>query len=274
MVIISPLTAAIGLGGADLLLGGLGAISSAAAARQDYANQLAFQDASTRFARWQAGFNVRLADANARYSYWQDTVNYNQQRAYTASLRNFETLKAIEQARVVGETRAAAGGSFVLDSQALSDSASEASMQEAVAFQQYQMAAIQARARVVAADQEGVTIDRLISDYDRQVGDYQAIQAINQGLRKRQYSRQQAAAVTEYLSRYNSQGFYSEQPFMEPVAPFAPLPALLEPPPPSMTGAPPSRAAAALQIGSSLLSGVQTGLNVYSGLRPGRRSSG
>ncbi len=77
----------------------------------------------------------------------------------------------------------------------------------------------------------------------------------NQGLRNRQYTREQAGTVAQYLSQYNSQAFYEAQPYLEPVAPFVPLPSLLMPPPPTMTGAGPSRAAGALRIGTSLLEG-------------------
>lgn len=269
MVMLTPAIAALGLGGADALFGAASSLLGGGAARQEYAQQRAFQDASARFAQWQARFSQRYANANSQQQYWQDTVNYNQQVAYAKQARNFETLRAIEQARVVGETRAAAGAAFIGDSAAIGESAAEASMQEAVAAHQYQMAALMARGRALASGAEGVSAERLINDYARQVGDYQAIQAVNQRLRDRQYSRQQAAAVAEYLSRYNSQQFYAEQPIMEPIAPFAPLPALLEAPPPTMTGAGPSGAATSLRLGSALLGSVQTGLGFYQGMRKG-----
>lgn len=265
---MDPLTASIALGAAQGALGLLGAGAENAAAKQDYANRTAFQNANTQFARWQAGFNARVADANAQYNYWQETVNYNQNLAYTRSLRNYETLQAIAQADVVGQTRSAAGAAFVGDSQAISQQAAEASMREAVALQQYQVAALKARSRVTAAGQEGASVDRLINDYVRQVGDYQAIQAINEGFRTRQYSREQAAQVANYLSRYNSQQFYQERPYMEPIAPFAPLPALLQAPEPTMTGSGPSGGAAALRIGSALMGGVSAGIQTYSTLKP------
>lgn len=264
---MDPLTGSLILGGAQAILGVFGAGAENAAAQQNYLNQRAFQDANNRFARWQADFNARVADANAQYNYWQETVNHNQNLAYSRSLRNYETLKAISQAEVVGQTRAAAGAAFMSNSQAISQAATEASMQEAVAQRQYQMAALKARSRVMATEQEGASVDRLINDYARQVGDFETIQAINQGFRDRQYTREQAGQIAEYLSRYNSQPFYSEQPYMEPVAPFAPLPALLEAPAPTMTGSGPSRGAAALRIGGALAGGVQTGLSTYGTLK-------
>jgi hypothetical protein len=264
---LGPGSVALGLGAADLLLGAAGSAIGGSAARQQYAAQRAFQTANTRFAEWQAGFSQRFANASAQHQYWQETVNWNQQVAYTKSLRNYEMLKAVEQARVVAETRSNAAGAFIGDSAAISEAASEASMAEAVAFHQFQLASLQARGRALANEQEGRSAERLISDYARQVGDYRAITEINQRLRGRQYSRQQAAAVAEYLNRYNSQAFYEGQPYLEPVAPFAPLPALREAPPPTMTGAGPGGAAAGLQLGSSIMGGVQTGLSVYQGLR-------
>lgn len=259
-------------GAAQAGLGILGGIASYQAQKQDYINQRTFQDANSRFASWQAGFNKRVTDANAQYNYWQETVNYNQNLAYSRSLQNYELLKEIRQAEVVGQTRAAAGASFVSSSDAISQQMSEAAMQDAVAYQQYQVAALKARGTMLASNQEGNSIDRLVNDYARQVGDYQTIQEINEGLRTRQYNRQQAGQVAQYLSQYNSQSFYEAQPYMEPIAPFAPLPALLAAPPPTMIGSGPSGAAAALGIGTSILGGVSAGMSMSSQLGQYRNS--
>jgi hypothetical protein len=256
----------IGLGIANAAMGAAGGISNYQAQKQDYLNQKAFQSANSQFAQWQAGFNARLTDANAQFKYWTETVNYNQQRAYTNSLRNFELIKSIRQAEVVGQTRAAAGASFVQDSQAVSQAYQEASMQEAVAMQQYRWRALQARASVQAMNQEGRSIDRIVNDYARQEGDYMTLMDINQRLRTRQYNREQAAQVAQYLSRWNSQQFYEEQPYIDPIPPFAPLPTLLTPPPPSMTGSGPSAGAAFLNVGTSILGGINTAVSMSSQL--------
>lgn len=264
-------------GAANAGLGILGASASAKAQQQDYLNQTAFQDANNTFARWQAGFNAKLTDANAQYKYWAETVNYNQQLAYTNSLRNFELIKSVRQAEVVGQTRASAGAAYLQDSEAVSQAYQEASMQEAVAMQQYRWRALQARASVQAMNQEGRSVDRIVNDYARQQGDYETLQQINQGIRTRQYSREQAGQVAQYLNRWNSQQFYEEQPYIDPIAPFAPLPTLLTPPPPSMTGAGPSGAATALNIGTAVLGGVQSGLSMagtLKGLRLPSRPTG
>jgi len=259
MVVITP---ALAIGGAQALMGAISGFAGGQAQKQDYINQRAFQNANSRYASWQAGFNKRVTDANAQYNYWQETVNYNQNLAYTRSLRNYELLKEVRQAELVGQTRAAAGASFALSSEALNQQMTEASMQDAVAYQQYQVAALKARGQALAGNQEGNSIDRLVNDYARQVGDYQTIQAINEGLRTRQYNRAQAGQVAQYLSQYNSQTFYEAQPYMEPIAPFAPLPSLLAAPAPTMTGSGPSGAATALNIGTGILGGVQAGMNL------------
>ena len=259
MVVIAP---ALAIGGAQALMGVMGAITGHQAQKQDYLNQKAFQSANSQFAQWQAGFNQRVTDANSQFKYWTETVNYNQQRAYTNSLRNFELIKSVRQAETVGQTRAAAGAAFVQDSEAVSQAYQEASMQEAVAMQQYRWRALQARASVQAMNQEGRSVDRIVNDYARQEGDYATLMDINQKLRTRQYSREQAAAATQYLSRWNSQQFYEEQPYIDPIPPFAPLPTLLTPPPPSMTGSGPSAGAAVLNIGTSILGGIQTGMEM------------
>jgi hypothetical protein len=270
---MDPLTGGLILGGANAVMGVFQGIAGYQAQKQDYLNQKAFQSANAQFASWQAGFNKRYTDANAQYQFWQQTLGHSQQLAYVNSLRNYELNKAIAQADVVGQTRAAAGASFVQSSEALSQQMAEAAMQDAVAFQQYTVAALKARSQVAATGREGASVDRLINDYSRQVGDYQTIQQINEGLRTRQYNRQQAAAVAQYLSQYNSQQFYAEQPYLEPMAPFQPLPTLLAAPAPTMTGSGPSAAAAALNIGTGIMGGVSAGLSTYSTLS-GLASSG
>jgi hypothetical protein len=237
------------------------------AAQQDYLNQTAFQDANNKFATWQAGFNARVNDANNQYKYWADTVNYNQQLAYTHSLRNVELLKAVKQAEVVAQNRAASGASYVMDSEAINQAYAEASMQEAVAMQQLDWRALQGQASVQAMGQEGRSVDRIVNDYARQLGDQQTLQTINQGLRGRQYTREQAGQVAQYLGRWNSQQFYDEQPYLDPIAPFAPLPTLIQPSGPSMTGSGPSSAAGWLNIGTGVLSGVSAGLGMAQQLK-------
>lgn len=262
MVAFEPISAIASAG-----LGAIQAIAGYQAQKQDYVNQKAFQSANSQFASWQAGFNARITDANAQHKYWAETVNYNQQKAYTHSLRNFELIKSVRQAEMVGQTRAAAGSAFVQDSDAISQSYQEASMQEAVAMQQYSWRALQARASVQAMNQEGKSIDRIVNDYARQEGDYATLMEINQKLRTRQYNREQAGQVAQYLNRWNSQQFYEEQPYIDPVPPFAPLPTLLMPAPPSMIGSGPSAGAMALNIGTSILGGVQTGLSMGAQLK-------
>jgi hypothetical protein len=260
--VMEPFSIALGLANAGL--GMIGKVAEYQGQHQDYMNQRAFQNANSQFSQWQAGFNARVTDANAQHKYWAETVNYSQQLAYTKSLRNFELIKSVRQAETVAQTRAAAGAAFVQDSQAVSQAYQEASMQEAVAMQQYRWRALQARASVQAMNQEGRSIDRIVNDYARQEGDYMTLMDINQKLRGRQYSREQAAAVAQYLSRWNSQQFYEEQPYIDPIPPFAPLPTLLTPPPPSMTGSGPSSGAALLNIGKEALGGVQTALSMQS----------
>jgi hypothetical protein len=252
---------AIGLGSTGLNL--WGASAQNAAQQQAYKDQVRFQKANDQFAKWQAKFNKDATDAQNKFNYWGQVVNYNQNKAYTNSLRNIEKLKAFKQAEVVAKTRAAAGASYIQDSEALSNAYEEQSMQEAVALQQYQWRALQTRGSVQAMEREGQSVDRIVNDYARQLGDFEALQQINQGIRTRQYTREQAGQVAQYLSRWNSQTFYQEQPYMDPLPPYAPLPSIMMPPPPSMTGAPPSSAAAALNIGTAVLGGLQTGLNAW-----------
>ena len=274
MVVLSP---AFLLGAADATLGVLGDVFGAAGQQQDYLNQRAFQDANSQFSAWQAGLNARISDANAQHRYWQETVAYNQQLAYAHGQRNMELVRAARQAEVVGQNRAAAGAAFAQDSEALSQAMAEASMQDAVAMQQYRWRALQARSTVQAMDREGQSVDRIVNDFARQQGDFETLQSINRRLRNRQYTREQAGQVAQYLSRWNSQQFYEEQPVLDPLPPWTPLPALLMPAPPSMTGSGPSGAATVLNIGSSILGGVKTAMAMKSaagGLRIPSSSTG
>lgn len=264
---IGPLAIPIAMAAAQGGLSILGASANNKAQQQDYLNQTALQDANNRFAQWQSEFNARTQDSNNQYRYWFETVNYNQQLAYTNGMRNLEILRSIRQADIVRDTRAAAGAAYIRDSEANSEALKEASMQEAVALQQYQWRALQARASVQAIGQEGRSVDRLVNDYARQMGDYATLQDINSKIRDRQYTREQAGQVSQFLTRWNSQSFYEEQPYMDPTAPFAPLPTLITPPGPTLRGAPPSGAATALNIGTGLLGAVSTGLSINSTLQ-------
>ena len=165
-------TAGLILGGAQAGLGVLQGIAGYNAKAQEYKNQKAFQEANSKFASWQAGFNARISDANKQHDYWKDTVNYNREFAWTNSLRNVELNRSIAQAETVAETRAAAGASYVRDSEAISQQYAEASMQEAVAAKQYKWRSLQARASAQVLNQEGASVDRIINDYSRQEGDY------------------------------------------------------------------------------------------------------
>lgn len=264
---MDPFTGSLILGGLNAGMGILGASASQNARQQQYLNDITYQKANSEFARWQAGFNARVNNANSQYKYWVDTVNFNQERAYVNSQRNVELLKGIRQAESVMEARAAAGAAYVSDSEAITAAFAEAEMQQAVAMQQYRWRALQARASVQARATEGKSVDRLVNDYARQEGDYVALQQINSGIRSRQFSRQQAGQLMQYLNRWESQQFYDEQTYFEPAAPFAPLPTLISPAPPSRTGAAPSSSSMWLDVGTSLMGGVQTGLGIYGQLK-------
>lgn len=233
--------AQFGLGAAQAGLGFM-------AKQQQYASDVAFQNANSKFATWQAGFNARVNDANNQYRYWQETVNYNQELAYANSLRNVETLKAIRQAEVVRDTRAAAGANYILQSEAIASQFAEQEMAAAVAQQQYSWRALQGRASVRAMGREGRSVDRLVNNYARQEGDFMALQQINSDIRGRQYTRAQAGQVAQYLSQYNSQQFYDEAPILDPIPPFPPLPTMVTPPPPSRAGAAPSMGAFGMNL--------------------------
>ena len=245
----------------------LGASQESAAAKQDYLNQSTFQQATNKFARWQADQNQRFTNANAQYQFWGQQVQYQQQLGYVHQLQSFELAKQINQANVVRDTRAAAGAEFINNSQAASNRLQEVAMQAAVAQQQYGWRTLQARASVQAMDAEGLSVDRLINNYAKQAGDYNTIAQINDQLQRNQFSREQTAMVGRYLSEWNSQQFYTPTIYIEPIEPFAPMPALMQPAAPSMTGTGPSGGAAALRIGTALLDGASTYMSSAAGIK-------
>lgn len=230
------------------------------ARQQEYLNQTAFQNATTQFNQWQAGFNADMQNLNNQYSYWASTVDYNQKLAYTQQLRNYEFAKEIDQASRVAQTRASAGTGYAVNAAAIQQQLQERGMQEAVAIQQFAYRALQSSAAFQASMQEGKSSDRYVANYARQMGDYKTLKSIEQGLRERQYNRDQLAQVTRYLNEYNSQTFYEKQPYLDPIAPFPPLPTMVTPPPPSMTGSAPA-SMSALNAGTAVLGGV----NAYFG---------
>ena len=264
---MDPLTMGLISGGVNAVTGVMGAVANRQAQQQKYISDLAFQNANNRFSIWQAGFNAKVQDANKENQFWRETFNYNQQRTFVNSQRNVELMREADQAKVVFENRAASSAAFVNDSAALSDQLAEAEMASAVAQQQYQWRALSARASVQALNVEGNSVNRIVNNYAFQLGDQMSLAAIESDLRERQYSRAQAGQVAQYLSRWNSQTFYEGQEFQDPIAPFAPLPTLITPPPPTRTGAPPSNAAFAMNVGTGLLGGVTTGFNTYSSMK-------
>lgn len=263
-MIIDPVSAVVG--GVSLGMNLLQQGAANSARQQDYANQVAFQDATSQFNQWQAGFNSKLSNANAQYKYWAETVQYGQNMAYTSQLRNYELAQEIAQAKRVEQTRTSAGTNYVVNAEALQQRLAEQGMQEAVAMQQYQYRMLQQSAAYQASAQEGRSMDRYVNDFARQMGDYETLTSINQSLQRRQYRRDQLSQVTEYLSQYNSQDFYIAQQYQDPIAPFPPLPALVTPPPPSMTGSAPS-SNSSLNIGTAALGGVNAYLTTASAVK-------
>ena len=258
---------ALGISAVSTGMGMAGASAQNAQQKQNYRDQLAYQKATDKYARWSSKINARVANTQSKYRYWAELVNYNSSVGYVNSLRNFEIARAYHKAEEVRFTRTAAMADYAQQAQALSEGIREQASQDAVAAYQYAHQAMKAQAAVIATGQEGNSVDRLVNDYARQLGDFESLKQINQNFRERQYTREQASLVAGYLSKYNSQQFYEPAPYQDPIRPFAPLPTLVMPQPPSMTGAGPSQAAANLSMGSAVLGGINTGLGVWQGLQ-------
>lgn len=255
----------IGLAVAQGVLG-FGQAQAARAARdQDYVNQVAFQNATSAFNKWQASYNAQITNLNNQHTFWAKTVAYNSNRSYVHQLRNYEIKREIAQADRVAETRTSAGLGYITNAAAIQDALQERGMQEAVAVQQYKYRALQQSAAFRARMQEGKSSDRYVADYDRQASDYATLARVSEGLRNRQYRRDQMANVVRYLSEYNSQTFYEKAPHQEPLAPFAPLPTMVMPPPPSFTGGRGSDNSV-LDAVTAVTNGIGTAVNIGSSI--------
>ena len=264
-MIIDPVSAVVG--GVSAIGGIFQSIAGNQAQKQDYLNQSAYASATGQFNQWQAGMNQKIATQNQQYQYWGETTQYNQQLAYTGQLRNYELAKELAQAERVGEARVGAGVSYATNSRLVANQLQERGMQEAVAMQQYAYRTLQQSSAYQAMAQEGRSADRYVANFARQAGDYNTLMKINQGLQERQYRSDQLGNITKYLNEYNSQQFYEPTKYVDPVAPFPPLPALMMPPPPSMKGGAPSSAAAGLGVGTALLGGVNSYISTASAIK-------
>ena len=263
-MIIDPIS--VGVAGLSTVLGMFQSGQQNAARQQEYLNQSAYANATAQFNRWQSGMNQQINTLNGQYKYWAETVQYNQQLAYTNQLRNYEFAKEIAQAERVGQARSAAGTNFVITSEALQNQLQERGLQEAVAMQQYQYRALQASSTYQAMAQEGQSMDRFVRDFARQAGDFSTLQQINRGLEERQYRKNQLSAITKYLNEYNSQQFYEPTPYVDPIAPFPPLPSMVMPAGPSMTGSAP-RSTMGMDVATSLMGGVNSYLSTASSIK-------
>ena len=258
---VSP---AVGFG---IVSGGLNFLSGIAnyqAQRQDYVNKLAYKKASDEFASWSARQQAAQTDINNQYKFWGEKVNYGQSLAYTNSLRNYELSKAIVSAEEVARVRSSAGADFISTSDAFAQGFQQEAMADAVALFQYNVQALKARSTIAAGATEGPSVDRLMNDYARQVGDFTTLKRINDGFKESQYTRQQAGAISQYINQYNSQQFYQQQDYVDPIPPFAPLPTLIGPAGPSMVGSGPSAGAALL---GAVSGGLSAGLSTYGALK-------
>ena len=108
-------------------------------------------------------------------------------------------------------------------------------------------------------------MDRYVNNFKKQMGDYNTIQQVNQGLQSRQYKREQLGQITKYLNQYNSQQFYIKQPIQQPLPPFPPLPALIRPAGPSMRGPQPMDTRL-LDAGTSALNALSLGMKTNAGI--------
>ena len=256
MVVITPMMLAGGQFALSMFQGMMGN----QAKQQSWLNERAMQKASNEFAGWTASNQAKTQDLNNAWSFYGDKLKYGQDVVYASQLRNFELTKAINQAEVVFRTRSSAMSNYAQNSAALAEAFQQQSTADAISMMQYKQQALRQQAQTSAFMQNGKSVDRYINDYARQVGDMETMRQINRGFRTRQYSREQAGQIAQYLNQYNSQQLYEEQQVLDPIRPFPPLPTLVNPAGPSFTGARPSATTGFL---SSAINATNAAIGTY-----------
>lgn len=251
----------MGIMAASASLGFLKNQASHNARQKSYYDQIAFQDVQQEFNSWQAGFNAERQNLNSQYQFWGERVRYNEQLSYAGQLENYEFAKEIAQAQRVMEARVGAATDYLVNAEAIQAAYRERGISEAVAEQQMMYRGLQQSAAYMASAQEGKSMDRWVRNASKQMGDYRALKTLKQGFAERQYSRNQLSQITRYLNQYNSQQFYVKAPIQKPSMPFAPLPALMQPPQPYMRGGAPADTRL-LDNATSAFSALNTGLEV------------
>ncbi|BAQ94397.1 hypothetical protein [uncultured phage_MedDCM-OCT-S31-C1] len=251
----------MGIMAASASLGFLKNQASHNARQKSYYDQIAFQDVQQEFNSWQAGFNAERQNLNSQYQFWGERVRYNEQLSYAGQLENYEFAKEIAQAQRVMEARVGAATDYLVNAEAIQAAYRERGISEAVAEQQMMYRGLQQSAAYMASAQEGKSMDRWVRNASKQMGDYRALKTLKQGFAERQYSRNQLSQITRYLNQYNSQQFYVKAPIQKPSMPFAPLPALMQPPQPYMRGGAPADTRF-LDNATSAFSALNTGLEV------------
>ncbi|MBD2550950.1 hypothetical protein H6G65_15430 [Microcystis elabens FACHB-917] len=152
---MDPVTLGLGIGAVRTGLNIFGSIVGNRAEQQEYLNDRGKQQALSVYEGWRSTVEQAMDGANREQNYWRETVQYNQDLAYSRSQRNVDLVKAINQADTVRQTREGAGAQFILSSEANQQRLAEQAMADAVALQQYTVAALKNRASIRANPQAG-----------------------------------------------------------------------------------------------------------------------
>lgn len=204
----------------------------------------------------QAGLGIGQAFAGAQAA--QDQVNFANaqaqqgfayQQMQASSARNFEQLKANQQEEMMRINRMLADNSYADE---ISQLNLRLQQEQAASSQEQQKGAIaglKSRGEIVASGRLGNSVDNLVADVYRQQAQFDFATSQNLAFTGDQIQQQKRGVAAQRGSRIASQQAYIKQPVLDPMEP--------------MYQKAPSMLPFILQGGSSILSGVSTGLNTY-----------
>lgn len=164
--------------------------------------------ASYQQAKQQTAYNNAVAESQYQYQMMQ-----------ASATRNFEQLRADQQAAVMAQNR-------MLADQAYADEISQLNLrlmqeQEAAAQAKQQSAkqGLQQRGTIEASGRLGNTVDNLIADYYRQQAQFDYATERNLAFTGAQLQEQKRSSAATRGSRIASQQPYIQQPVLDPLKP-------------------------------------------------------
>lgn len=197
----------------------------------------------------QAVVGAQAAQQQASFANAQAQQGFQFQQMQASAARNFEQMKANQQEELMRINRMMADNAYANDIGALN---ARLMQEQAAASQEQQKGAIagtKARGEIIASGRLGNTVDNLVADFYRQQAQFDYATSQNLAFTGTQIQLQKRGVAAERGSRIASQQPYIQQPVLDPLEP--------------IYQSKPSSLPFILQAGSSVLGGINTGMNTY-----------